>query len=147
MYNTILVATDGSEPSKHAVEYAAISTEKWGAKLLILTVVPPPAAIFTDVGTIGPDYSYDYEKALMAYHTGVLDDAKKALNEKHPGLKIVTQIKKGNVSKTILETSEESEVDLMVIGSRGLGGLGGWFLGSVSNHVVNHAKKPILVVK
>ncbi len=147
MYNKILVATDGSEPSKHAVEYAAISAEKWGAQLLILTVVPPPAVIFTYVGTLTADYSYDYEKSLMSYHAAVLDDAKKSLKDKHPDLKVLTQIKKGNVSTKILEALEDSEIDLIVIGSRGLGGISGWFLGSVTNHVINHCKKPILVVK
>ncbi len=83
----------------------------------------------------------------MAYHLGVLDNAKKSLKEKHPTLKLSTQIKKGYIANKILEASEEKEVDLIVIGSRGLGGLTGWFLGSVTNHVVNHCKKPILVVK
>jgi len=60
---------------------------------------------------------------------------------------VSTQVKKGYVATKILKASEEEEVDLIVIGSRGLGGLTGWFLGSVTNHVVNHCTKPILVVK
>ena len=147
MYKTILVATDGSEPAQHAVDYAAISAEKWDAKLQILTVVPPPATVYGDIGGFNADYNVDYEKALTAYHAGVLDDAKKALKAKYPNLKVSTQIKKGYISKRILEASEDIEVDLIVIGSRGLGGLTGWFLGSVTNHVVNHCTKPILVVK
>jgi len=147
IYKTILVATDGSVPAKHAVEYAAISAEKWGANLLILTVVPPPSTIFTDIGGFSADYSVDYEKTLMSYHVGVLDDAKKSLKEKHPKLNVSTQLKKGYVPTKILKASEESEVDLIVIGNRGLSGLTGWFLSSVTNHVVNHCTKPILVVK
>lgn len=147
MYNKIMVATDGSEPAQHAVEYAAVLAEKWGANLLILTVVPPPAVIFTDVGGYSADYSLDYEKAIMSYHVGVLEDAKKALKDKHPELDVSTQIKKGYVATKIVKASEEAEVDLIVIGSRGLGRLAGWFLGSVTNHVVNHCTKPILVVK
>jgi len=83
----------------------------------------------------------------MSYHVGVLEDAKKSLKEKYPKLTVSTQLKKGYVAKKILKASEETEVDLIVIGSRGLGGLTGWFLGSVTNHVVNHCTKPILVVK
>jgi len=71
MYKKILVATDGSEPAKHAVEYAAETAEKWGVTLLILTVVPPPAVIFTDVGGFTADYSLDYEKSLMSYRARV----------------------------------------------------------------------------
>ncbi len=147
MYKNILVATDGSEQSKHAVESAATSAEKWGANLLVLTVVPPPSTIFTDIGGFSVDYSANFEKTLMLYYVGVLEDAKKSLKEKHPDLNVSTQIKKGYVSKKILEASENAGVDLLVIGSRGLGGLTGLFLGSVSNYVVNHCKKPTLVVK
>jgi nucleotide-binding universal stress UspA family protein len=147
MYKKILVATDGSEPAKHAVEYAAETAEKYGANLLILTVVPPPAVIFTDVGGFTADYSLDYGKAITSYHVGVLEDAKKSLKEKYPELNVSTQIKKGYVAKKIVKASEDSEVDLIVIGSRGLGRLAGWFLGSVTNYVVNHCTKPILVVK
>jgi nucleotide-binding universal stress UspA family protein len=146
-YETILVATDGSDPAKHAVECAANSAQKWGAKLLLLTVVPPPCTIFTDVAGFSTDYNLDYEKTIMAYHVGVLDNAKKYLKEKYPDLNVSTKIKKGYVSKKILEAAEEGKADLIVIGSRGLGGLTSMFLGSVSNYVVNHCKLPILVVK
>jgi nucleotide-binding universal stress UspA family protein len=147
MYKKIMVATDGSDPAKHAVEYAAASAEKWGANLLILTVVPPPSVIFTDVGGFSTDYNIDYEKTLMSYYVGVLEDAKKSLKEKYPELNVSTQIKKGYAPAKIVKASEDAEVDLIVIGSRGLGRLAGWFLGSVTNHVVNHCTKPILVVK
>ncbi|MBT3283823.1 universal stress protein [Candidatus Bathyarchaeota archaeon] len=147
MYKTILVATDGSELAQHAVEFAAISAEKWGANLLVLTVVPPPTAMYAGMGGYDNAFTAEHEKALMSYHVGVLEDAKKSLKEKYPKLTVSTQLKKGYVAKKILKASEETEVDLIVIGSRGLGGLTGWFLGSVTNHVVNHCTKPILVVK
>ncbi len=147
MYKTILVATDGSEPSKHAVDYAAISAEKWDAKLVVLTVVPPPVTIYNSEGGFQADYSLDYEKVLFSYHTEVLEEAKNTLNEKYPALQVETQIKKGTVNAKILEAIDDPEIDLIVIGNRGLGGLTGWFLGSITNYVVNHCKKPILVVK
>ena len=147
MYKKILVATDGSDPAKHAVEYAAKTAEKWGADLLLLTVTPPPPVNFTTVGGFSADYSLDYDKYLMSHYVGVLEDAKKSLKEKHTELDITTQIKKGHPARKIVEVSETDNVDLIVIGSRGHGGLSGWFLGSVSNYVVNHCTKPILVVK
>ena len=147
MYKKILVATDGSESAKHAVNHAAISADKWNAKLHVLTVAPPPQTIFTDVGGFSADYNVDYEKVIMSHHLSVLEKAKKTLKEKYPKLCVSTQIKKGYAATKILEASEEAEVDLLVIGSRGLGGLASLFLGSVTNHVVNHCKKPILVVK
>jgi len=147
MYKKILVATDGSDPAKNAAYYAAETAEKWGADLLLLTVAPPPSVNFTNVGGFSANYTVDYEKTLMSYYVGVLEDAKKSLKEKHTGLDITTQIKKGHPARKIVEVSETDDVDLIVIGSRGHGGLTGWFLGSVSNYVVNHCTKPILVVK
>ena len=147
MYKKILVATDGSEPAKHAAEYAATEAEKWDAKLLILTVVPPQTAIYAGMGGYDNAFTAEHEKVITSSHVGVLEDAKNSLKEKYPKLKVSTQLKKGYVPTKILKASEETEVDLIVIGSRGLGGLTGWFLGSVTNHVVNHCTKPILVVK
>jgi len=147
MIKKILVATDGSEPAKHAVEFAATSAEKWNASLLVLSVVPPSTAIYAGMGGYDNSFTAEHEKATTSFHVGVLENVKKSLKEKYPELNVSTQIKKGIVAKNILEVSEEAEVDLIVIGSRGLGGLTGWFLGSVTNHVVNHCTKPILVVK
>ena len=147
MYKKILVAIDGSDPAKNAAEYAATSAEKWGADLLLLTVAPPFSAIYSDTFGYAAHYSIDYEKTLMSFHAGVLEKTKNLLKEKHPELDITTQIKKGHPARKIVEVSETDDVDLIVIGSRGHGGLTGWFLGSVSNYVVNHCTKPILVVK
>ena len=147
IYKTILVATDGSEPAKHAIEYAAVSAEEWGASLQILSVVPPPPRVFNEVVGFTHDYTLDYEKAMLGFHLKILDDAKKWLKKTHPNLTVTTQVKKGYVPEKILEATEAPDVDLIVIGCRGLGQLSGLFLGSVSNHVVNHCKKPILVVK
>jgi nucleotide-binding universal stress UspA family protein len=110
-------------------------------------VVPPPPRVYTDVSVFTVDYNLDYEKAVMAYHLELLEDTKKLLKEKHPQLTVSTQVKKGYIPDKILEASEAPDVDLIVVGCRGLGRLKGWFLGSVSNYVVNHCTKPILVVK
>lgn len=147
MYNTILALTDGSEPSNHAVEHAAITAEKWDSKLSIITIVTLPPKIYTNVGGFSNDYNEDYEKAIMSYHLSVLETAKNTIKEKHPDVKVTTQIKKGNTVQNILEASEAKDVDLVFIGGRGLSGLTGCFLGSVSNQIVNHCTKPIMVVK
>lgn len=147
MCRNVLVATDGSEQAKHALEHAAIFAQKWGALLTILSVVPPPAPMILGDIQFGRDFSYDLEKSFTAYHLGVLNEAKKSLKSKHPSLDVSTQLKKGTVSLKILEASEDENIDLVVIGCRGLSGLSCFLLGSVSSYVVNHCKKPVLVVK
>ena len=53
----------------------------------------------------------------------------------------------GAPAEVILEYAKQNGVDLIVIGSRGLGGIREFVLGSVSHNVVQHAKIPVLVVK
>lgn len=147
MYNTFLALTDGSELSSHAVEHAAISAEKWGAKLKIMTVVPPTPVLYTNTGGFSRDYSIDYKKAIMSYHLSVLENSKELVKEKYPGVKVSTYVKKGNVVQKILEASDEKEVNMIFIGGGGLSGLDGCFLGGVSNQIVNRCTKPVLVFK
>ncbi len=56
-------------------------------------------------------------------------------------------IKKGHPSKVILDLSESIGVDLVIVGSRGLGGVKEFMLGSVSHSVARHASVPVLIVK
>ena len=147
LYKKILVATDGSEQAQNALEHAAISAQKWGALLTILSVVPPPTPMILGDVQFGRDFSLDLEKAFTAYHLGVLDEAKKTLKAKYPSVSVTTQLKKGTVALKIIEASENEDLDLIIIGSRGLSGLSCFLLGSISNYVVNHCKKPVLVVK
>jgi nucleotide-binding universal stress UspA family protein len=49
------------------------------------------------------------------------------------------------IADTIVDKAEELDVDLIVLGARGLTGIRA-FLGSVSNHVLQHARRPVLVV-
>jgi nucleotide-binding universal stress UspA family protein len=56
-------------------------------------------------------------------------------------------IKFGNPSNQILETAEEEEVDLIVMGSHGHGFVAGALLGSVSQRVLHQADCPVLIVK
>lgn len=60
---------------------------------------------------------------------------------------VETCVRIGRASEEILKCSEEKNVDLIVIGSRGLGGFSRTLLGSVSDKVLNAAKVPVLVNK
>lgn len=146
MYKNILVATDGSSQSKIATEYAAITAEKWGAQLTILSVASPPLPVYTEASGLSTNYCVDYEKAIMSYHLSVLENAKKTVKMAHPRVKIVTQVKKGNTVSKILEASNAEDVDLVVIGNVGLGGIKDE-LGSVSTKVVTKCTKQVLVAK
>ncbi len=65
---------------------------------------------------------------------------------KHLEIEVETRLEKGRSSDVIVETAREEDVDLIVMGSRGMGDIVG-FLGSTSRHVVEACTKPILFVK
>ena len=63
-----------------------------------------------------------------------------------------SQLEKQGVTKEndihgIVEQAEKDDVDIIVMGSRGIGGYTGWILGSTSRRVVDSCTKPILIVK
>ena len=60
---------------------------------------------------------------------------------------VKTSVTMGDYAEAILETADNTDADMIVIGSRGLGGLKGLLLGSVSNKVALHAKCSVLTVK
>ena len=125
---------------------------KWEAELLVVSVIPPvPANVYRESGnfimhTRMRDLE-EFDKTIERAHMKVLLDAENMVKEGHPELKITPILEKRHVSIRIMEIAEEEDVDLIVMGNRGLSGIKSWFLGSVSKHIVEHCKKPILIVK
>jgi nucleotide-binding universal stress UspA family protein len=153
MYKIILVAIDGSEPSNHALEQAIEIATKFKAKLIMLAVVQRVMIpIFPDEGFGGvplsaaKDMAQYQDKMRVVYQT-VLDEAQDKIKEEHPDLEVEAILKEGRPSATITEYAENDGADLIVMGSRGIGGYTGWILGSTSRRVVDSCTKPILIVK
>jgi nucleotide-binding universal stress UspA family protein len=153
MYRKILVAFDGSEPSKHALDIAVSTADKWKAELVILSVVPRVMMpVFPDEGfgaapiTAAQDMS-EYQEKMKEIYAGSITEAEEDIKEAFPDLVVTTKLMEGRPSAIIVEEAEEEHIDLIVIGSRGIGGITGWILGSTSRRVVESCTKPILVVK
>ena len=153
MYETILVPIDGSEPSRHALEHAISIASKFGASLKLLAVVPKVVLpVFPDEGfgtaavTAAKDMAR-YQEKMKELYEGVLTEAQAQLKEEHPDVKVETTLREGRPSATIVEVAEDNGVDLIVMGSRGVGGITGWILGSTSRRVVDSCTRPILIVK
>lgn len=153
MYSNILVPLDGSEPSNNALEHALTIAEKFNSKVSLLAVVARVILpVFPDEGfgtapmTAAKDMARYQEKMKIIYEN-VLTEAREKVTREHPDIKLVTLLKEGRPSATIVETAEEDGYDLIVMGSRGVGGITGWILGSTSRRVVDSCTKPILIVK
>jgi len=148
----ILVALDGSEPASKALDFALELAEKYFAEILLLSVVPPVtvpmvASPATGVLTIPPIAMGTYQKELKDNHEKMLAEALKRAKKVKPILKVSTKIVEGRPSDKIVETAKEEDFDIIVMGSRGLGGVKEFFLGSVSDRVADEAPCPVLIVK
>jgi nucleotide-binding universal stress UspA family protein len=153
MFKKILVAYDGSDHAKHALEYAVDIADFRKGTLYILTVVPKVTLpIFPDEGfgaapiTAAQDFG-EYQDRMKEMYKKALDEAVTHIKEEFPDLKFETILIEGRPSATIVEQADKNEVDLIVMGSRGLGGISGWILGSTSRRVVDSCTKPVLIVK
>ncbi|SHH47873.1 Nucleotide-binding universal stress protein, UspA family [Anaerosphaera aminiphila DSM 21120] len=134
----ILIPVDGSKITKEVIEKAKTVGEKFEAKLLLLTVL--------DNANMIDRYSYP-----VAYDSKVklTEDMLKDLKEDYSDYPygIETFMRVGMPYNEIIKVADEEDVDLIVMGNRGLGAFSRTFLGSVSNKVLNHSDKSILIVK
>jgi nucleotide-binding universal stress UspA family protein len=137
----ILVAVDGSACADNAFESAAELAKKFGSKLYAICVVHVPSMLGVDKDTVRA-----LEGQLQIEARLVLSRYSTFARSKY-GIKIETILAQGYPSRTIVETAKTKDIDLIVIGSRGLSRIKGLFLGSVSHDVVRSAKQPVLVVR
>ena len=131
----IVVGGDGSEESKKALRWAADQASLTHATLRIVT------AWYVHVGYgFPPMFPISYEvparRALEATTDAVLGHS--------PACPVHAELKQGHPRQVLVDTSAEG--DLLVLGNRGLGGIAGMLLGSVSEYCARHAKCPVVIV-
>ena len=143
MYKKILLPIDGSKASKYSVDAAKEIGEKFQSEILVLTVIPE-VSIFEQYPSNFP-YSLEISKANTERAEFVLSDVEKSLEE-YP-YKVTTFYTSGSPAHEIADFTEKNDIDLIVMGNRGLGAFSRTLLGSVSAKVINHSKVSVLVVK
>lgn len=142
MYNKILVPTDGSEHAVRAEEEAIYIAEKTGAELIGLSTVENN---FVN-GLPLNDEVYELNNLLKENTKNNVDKFEELVHEKDSSVSVRSIIKEGTPANTILETAEEEDVDLIVIGSSGKSGFDRFLMGSVADKVSKSAKCSVLVV-
>ncbi|MBP1358258.1 MAG: universal stress protein [Sulfolobus sp.] len=141
MFSHILVAYDGSDNAKRALDVAIDIAKRYNALLEIVEVVDTAALAGMGFAPVPSEVIENlYKKAKID-----VDDAKsKALKE---NIQVKGTVIDGDPAGAILEYATKNNVDLIVTGSRGLSTIKRIFLGSVSTRIVTEAKIPVLVVK
>ncbi|WP_145943754.1 universal stress protein [Corynebacterium glyciniphilum] len=139
--NEIVVAVDGSDAGSAAVAWAANAATKRNAPLKLVTAYTMPQFMYAD-GMIPPQELYDQlEEEAMAK----INEARELVRSFDENIEVSYYIAESTPIDLLLQLSEEA--DIVVMGSRGLGGLSGLVLGSVSSAVVSHASSPVVVVR
>jgi nucleotide-binding universal stress UspA family protein len=151
MFKKILVPIDGSKHSSKALIAALDIAEKFSAKIKLISVAQPyiiPTGTFYPLQPIlGTTNIASYSKKIEKVHERMLLDGLKKAKELKPDLVISKKLATGKPADKIVAFASEENFDLIVMGSRGIGEIQEFFLGSVSHSVANHANCPVLIIK
>ncbi|ADI73228.1 UspA domain protein [Methanohalobium evestigatum Z-7303] len=140
-YNNILIATDGSENSKNAIQSGINLASKTGAKVYAVYVIHP---VSVTTGRKGPDW-------VEAAREMMRDEGEKATNYikkmgDEENLEVESVILEGDPGDEIVKFADKNDVDLIVMGTRGLSGIQRFMVGSVADKVVKHSNTEVLIV-
>jgi nucleotide-binding universal stress UspA family protein len=138
--STIVVGIDGSKGSLEALRFAIEEARFRGAELRAVNAWHIPPAVYGSGWAPAPVDLDSYRKFAQTALDATLEDAGAA----DSGIKVTPILREGQPADVIC--LEAKNADLVVVGSRGLGGFRGLLIGSVSQQVVHHAPCPVVVV-
>lgn len=137
----IVVGVDGSPEAHHALAWAVGEATRRRASLSLVHAWSPPAPVSEIVAMTAP---FD-EEVFGKLADEVLDDALATIAATSSSLPHVeASAVRGYPSSVLLDRA--STADLLVVGSRGRGGIADLVLGSVSHQCVHHATRPVAVI-
>jgi nucleotide-binding universal stress UspA family protein len=152
----ILLAIDGSESARHATQAAVELSEKTDSELHVLYVGEDPytAASFYPEASNPEGVKQQVDPALIEELGRQFEqEARQILDAEVEKVRAVggtvgeVYFRMGSPAAEVVDLAEELGVGLVVVGSRGLGGIRRALIGSVSDSVVRHAHCPVLVVR
>ena len=138
----IAVFVDGSDNSIRALEMGKTIAEKFQAELSIVNVQEH----IRNVGMPNMRLTGDYDKMLRESSQKVLDKAKKHIGKTTIKINVKAIISE-NTAETIINYLDKGDIDLAVLGSKGLSGITRFLMGSISTRVMQYTKVPVLIIK
>ena len=140
----ILVPVDGSTQSEKAFEYALDEIPE--TKITLLYVMNPVSIIGDDDDDYFDVKSYQNQvKQRREWAEAMLEDYRSTATER--GIEIEILLTTGKPANQILETVETTDIDQIVMGSRGQSAIGRVLFGSVAETVTRRATVPVTIVR
>jgi nucleotide-binding universal stress UspA family protein len=137
MFQRIMVAIDGSQHARDALEIALDIAQRYGGSLGLLHAFPHVSDML----------GYPQYDRLLAARTllgeQLLESARTQVGDLAP---VELHLVEGPPAQAILRVAEDEHYDLIVMGSRGRGQIAGMLLGSVSSTVAQRAQCPVMIV-
>ena len=145
IFTNIMVATDGSELARKAVDSAVKLAQINKAKLYAVHVVVPGETRVTQHDPRDAEWKKHMQEHLMEQGRGAtkyVETAGKIVN-----VVVEPVILEGNPADEIVNFAEGNDIELIVIGTLGKTGVQRFLLGSVAENVIRHSKVPVLVIR
>ncbi len=132
----IVVGVDGSDSARAALDWALGEARLRSGQVRLVSAWHYP--VVGDAAGRAPDREAFGDHARQA-------NAEALRRAADAGVEVTGEVTEGHPADVLLQAADGA--DLLVVGSRGHGGFAGMLLGSVSNHIVQHARCPVLVVR
>lgn len=149
MYKQILIATDGSDLAKGAIQHGCGLAKLSNAEVTIVTVIEPATLVGSGYAAFGGtafDQLPEYTEAIAAQAKAMLGEAKAIAEAEGVSAKTV-QVDNSFAAEGIVATAEKIGADLIVMGSHGRRGISRLLLGSQTSNVLAQSKVPVLVTR
>ena len=140
----VLVATDGSKPALHAVEYVVGLLRSLASTSNSITLI----SVHDDVGLrhakafVGKEVVADYLREISEKE---LEPAQKLLDA--AGIRHDMEVRTGHVAQEIVRCATAGKFDLIALGAKGRGAVADLLIGSVAQRVLSMAGMPVVLVK
>ncbi|GAA0958099.1 universal stress protein [Virgisporangium aurantiacum] len=136
----VIVGVDHTDHSEHTIGAAFEEAVRRGSSVIAIHAYEFPAAYGVMAMSVLPYKPEDLRDAEVA----ALETALEPWREKFPGVPVEALVARGTAARVLVDVS--SNAGLVVVGSRGHGGVAGTLLGSVGLQVLHHADCPVMIV-
>lgn len=143
-YGAVVVGVDGSPGSQRALHWAISEARARGTSVYAVLAWQVPIAAYAGPGAVGLADSIFGTQQVAAAAAAAEVLALKASTPMDPDVEMTYEPVEGHPAAVLVDASRDA--CCLVVGSRGHGGFVGSLLGSVSQHVVQHATCPVVII-